>query len=277
MSSAKHLTEWLDNEDKHSSWRNSIKIITLNVNGIRAANRKGLFDWLNDQDADIVCLQEVRAQLEDIQGDEYWPKKYHCYHNQAVKKGYSGVAIFTKEEPVILIDSLGSEEFDQEGRYIECSYKDFKIASAYFPSGSSGDARQQAKYRFLDFFENKLAECNDSKSAFMFCGDINIVHKEIDIKNWKSNQKNSGCLPEERAWLDKIFEEYSCTDAFREINKNSEEYTWWSNRGNAYNNNVGWRIDYQIYNNYFSKAPIRASIYKKERFSDHAPLIIEYE
>jgi len=236
-----------------------------------------LFGWLNDQDADIVCLQEVRAQVDDIQGDEYWPENYHCFHTQAVKKGYSGVAIFTKKEPESLSHKLGIEEFDQEGRYIECGYKDFNIASAYFPSGSSGDVRQEAKYRFLDFFEKKLLECNQNEMPFLFCGDINIVHKEIDIKNWKSNQKNSGCLPEERAWLDKIFEELGCTDAFRSINKDSEEYTWWSNRGNAYNNNVGWRIDYQIYNKFFSKTPIRTSVYKEERFSDHAPLIVEYE
>ena len=254
-----------------------IKIITLNVNGIRAANKKGLFNWLSEENADIVCLQEVRAQLDDIQGDEYWPNGYHCFHNQAVKKGYSGVAIFTKEKPESLIDTMESEEFDQEGRYIECSLKEFKIASVYFPSGSSGDIRQEAKYRFLDFFEKKIARYNQSKTAFIFCGDINIVHKEIDIKNWKSNQKNSGCLPEERAWLDKIIDEHGCTDAFRSINTKPEEYTWWSNRGNAYNNNVGWRIDYQFYNKFFPKAPLRSSIYKKERFSDHAPLIIDYE
>ncbi|HJL80350.1 MAG TPA: exodeoxyribonuclease III [Gammaproteobacteria bacterium] len=254
-----------------------IKIISLNVNGIRAANKKGVFSWLNDQDADIVCLQEVRAQVEDIPGEEYWPENYHCFHKQAVKKGYSGVAIFTKKEPETVSDSLGAEEFDQEGRYIECTYQDLIIASAYFPSGSSGDARQEAKYRFLDFFEKKLVEYNKKKTAFVFCGDINIVHKEIDIKNWKSNQKNSGCLPEERAWLDKIFEEHGCTDAFRSINKDADEYTWWSNRGNAYNNNVGWRIDYQIYNKFFTKTPLRASVYKVERFSDHAPLIVEYE
>lgn len=172
---------------------------------------------------------------------------------------------------------MGIEEFDKEGRYIECEFKDFNIASAYFPSGSSGDVRQEAKYRFLDSFEKKLLECNQNETPFLFCGDVNIVHKEIDIKNWKSNQKNSGCLPEERAWLDKIFEELGCTDAFRLINKDAEEYTWWSNRGNAYNNNVGWRIDYHIFNKFFSRTPIRTSVYKEERFSDHAPLIVEYE
>ena len=172
---------------------------------------------------------------------------------------------------------MGSKEFDQEGRYIECTYQNFKIASAYFPSGSSGDIRQEAKYRFLEFFEKKITEYNKSKTAFIFCGDINIVHKEIDIKNWKSNQKNSGCLPEERAWLDKIINEYAFTDAFRSIDTEPEQYTWWSNRGNAYHNNVGWRIDYQFYNNFFPKVPFKASIYKKERFSDHAPLIIDYE
>ena len=172
---------------------------------------------------------------------------------------------------------MGIEEFDKEGRYIECEFKDFNIASAYFPSGSSGDVRQEAKYRFLDSFEKKLLECNQNETPFLFCGDINIVHKEIDIKNWKSNQKNSGCLPEERAWLDKIFEELGCTDAFRLINKDAEEYTWWSNRGRAWDNNVGWRIDYQMLSSTKNIKILGGDIYKKERFSDHSPLIIDYD
>ncbi len=236
-----------------------------------------MFEWLQDQNADIICLQEVRAQIDDISDPVYWPDGYHCYHSQAQKKGYSGVAIFTKRKPTNFCPQIGVKEFDDEGRYIECVYEDFTIASAYFPSGSSHDHRQEAKYRFLKIFEKKIIKLKKAKTPFIFCGDVNIVHKEIDIKNWKANQKNSGCLPEERAWLDKIFDKHGCTDAFRSVNSDAEEYTWWSNRGKAYANNVGWRIDYQIYNNYFSNKPIDVLVYRDQRFSDHAPLIVRYE
>ena len=209
--------------------------------------------------------------------DTFWPEGYFCHHEVAEKKGYSGTALFSKLEPTEIIHGLGSDEFDIEGRYIECHFNDFVIASTYFPSGSSGDARQEAKYRFLDIFRKKLESMNNKKISYLFCGDVNIVHKEIDITNWKANQKNSGCLPEERAWLDEIFNRLKCIDGFRAINDESEQYTWWSNRGNAWANNVGWRIDYQIFNNHFAYKVRSASIYKDERFSDHAPLIIEYE
>jgi len=236
-----------------------------------------LFKWLEKENPDFICLQEVRAQIEDMKLDDFWPDDYHCYHHVAQKKGYSGVALFSKRKPSKITQGLGSAEFDAEGRYIECDFKDFVLASVYFPSGSSGDPRQKVKYRFLDIFKTKIDAMKKKKTGYLFCGDINIVHKERDITNWKANQKNSGCLPEERAWLDLIFDELNCTDSFREINSNAEQYTWWSNRGNAWANNVGWRIDYQIYNDYFQYKVRSASIYKEERFSDHAPLIIEYE
>ena len=195
----------------------------------------------------------------------------------AIKKGYSGVAIFTKLKPNNVIEGLGYEEFDAEGRYIECEFDDFSLASVYFPSGSSGDQRQELKYRFLDSFKNKIKEQNLNNKGYLFCGDVNIVHQEIDITNWKANQKNSGCLPQERAWLDMVFNELNCVDVFRQINQEKQQYTWWSNRGNAWANNVGWRIDYQISNSNFKRQALKTSIYKHERFSDHAPLIMTYD
>tara|TARA_B100000959_G_scaffold285273_1_gene359503 strand:+ start:5289 stop:5999 length:711 start_codon:yes stop_codon:yes gene_type:complete len=236
-----------------------------------------LFEWLKKENADFVCLQEVRAQLDDIKSEVFWPDNYYCYHYVAIKKGYSGVAIFTKSKPNNIIEGLGCKEFDDEGRYIECEFDDFSLASVYFPSGSSGDQRQEVKYRFLDSFKNKLKAHNFKNKGYLFCGDINIVHKEIDIANWRANQKNSGCLPKERAWLDMVFNELNCVDVFRKINQEKQQYTWWSNRGNAWANNVGWRIDYQICNNSFKKQALKASIYKDERFSDHAPLIMTYD
>ena len=236
-----------------------------------------MFEWLKKENADFVCLQEVRAQLDDIKSEIFWPNNYHCYHHVAIKKGYSGVAIFTKLKPNNVIEGLGQEEFDAEGRYIECEFDDFSLASAYFPSGSSGDQRQELKYRFLDTFEDKIKAQNLNNKEYLFCGDINIVHQEIDITNWKANQKNSGCLPQERAWLDMIFNELKCVDVFRQINQERQQYTWWSNRGKAWANNVGWRIDYQICNSNFKRQALQVSIYKDERFSDHAPLIMTYD
>jgi len=187
------------------------------------------------------------------------------------------VAIFTKLKPNNVIEGLGCKEFDAEGRYIECVFENFNIASIYFPSGTTGTIRQDLKYRFLDQFSNLLKERIKNKKPYIFCGDVNIVHKEIDIKNWKANQKNSGCLPEERAWLNFIFNDLSCTDTFREVNQNDSEYTWWSNRGNAYQNNVGWRIDYQILTSDFKEKVMDSYIYKEQKFSDHAPLVNQYD
>jgi len=232
---------------------------------------------LKKEDADLVCLQEIRAQVQDIESQKFWPKPYFHFYFPAQKKGYSGVCIFSKSKPERVIKGLKSEEFDHEGRYLELVFKDFSIASVYFPSGSSGTVRQDAKYRFLEEFEIKLRKILKSQKPFIFCGDVNIVHKEIDIKNWKANQKNSGCLPEERAWLDKIFNQLGYVDGFRVNNQNSHEYTWWSNRGKAWENNVGWRIDYQITTPDFKDLILCSSIYKDQRFSDHAPLVMDYD
>jgi exodeoxyribonuclease-3 len=254
-----------------------MRIVSINVNGIRAAARKGLFDWIPRQSADVFCLQEVRAQPEQIADSIYSPGKYHVFHEPAQRKGYSGVSILTREEPDDLIRGFGSSEFDPEGRYLEARLGNLSIVSVYLPSGSSKPERQEAKFRFMDEFTHHLTELRQSGRDVVICGDWNIVHKEIDIRNWKANQKNSGCLPEERAWLDKVFGEYGYHDAFRIINQQADQYTWWSNRGRAWDNNVGWRIDYQVVTPRLAEAVSKASIYKKKRFSDHAPLVIDYD
>jgi exodeoxyribonuclease-3 len=254
-----------------------MRIVSLNVNGIRAAARKGMFDWLPRQSADIFCLQEVRAQLDQISDPIYSPRRYHVYHEVAEKKGYSGVALLSREEPDEVIHGFGSAEFDPEGRYIEARFGNLSVVSVYMPSGSSSEERQAAKFRFMQEFEDHLAAMNAAGRDFVICGDWNIAHKEIDLRNWKPNQKNSGFLPEERAWLDTVFDKHACVDAFRVVNEKPDEYTWWSNRGRAWDNNVGWRIDYQVVNENLRPAIRKASIYKRKRFSDHSPLIMDYD
>jgi len=254
------------------------KIISLNANGIRAAARKGFFDWLPQQNADVVCIQETKAQIDQLEGDPlYFPDDYHHYYVDAQKKGYSGVAIYSRYKPNKVITQLGVEEFDNEGRYLELQFNDLAIVSLYAPSGSSSDERQQAKFRFMEVFMNHLKSLKRRKREYIICGDWNIAHKEIDLKNWKGNKKNSGFLPEERAWLDDLFYKENYIDVFRELNQQEDQYTWWSNRGQAWAKNVGWRIDYQIATPGLANHAISESIYKDERFSDHAPLTIEYK
>lgn len=254
-----------------------MRVISINANGIRAAARKGMFEWLLMQDADVVCLQETKAQEHQLDDDAYKLPGYYRYFHDAQKRGYSGVAVYTKHKPKKITVGLGWHEADSEGRYIQVDFQNISIASIYLPSGSSGDARQEVKYQFLDQFSEFLKKIKRKKTEFIFCGDFNIVHKEIDIKNWKANQNNSGCLPEERAWMDWLIEEQDFVDAFREINKESEQYTWWSNRGQAWAKNVGWRLDYQITTPGLRKTIVNTSIYKQERFSDHAPLTVDYD
>jgi len=256
-----------------------MKIISANVNGIRSAENKGFFKWLEKQNADVVCLQEIKAQNHQLENEVFYPKNYHCYYEEAEKKGYSGVAIYSKSKPNKIVRGLGEgwEDMDSEGRYIQADFNGISVASIYIPSGSSGDERQQIKFSFMDRFTDTLKSMRRKRNEFVICGDWNIVHKEIDIKNWKSNQKNSGCLPEERAWLDKVFGPLGFIDAFREVNHLSEQYTWWSNRGQARAKNVGWRIDYQVITPGLKDKVQSAAIYKEEWFSDHAPLTIVYD
>ena len=254
-----------------------MRIISLNANGIRAARRKGLFEWLESQNADIVCLQETRAQVDQLADEAYHPHGYHVHYRDAEKKGYSGVAIYSRHRPRRVITELGMPEFDAEGRYIEMQFDRLAVVSVYLPSGTSGDARQAAKYRFLDHFHDHLRRLRRRRREYVLCGDWNIAHKPIDLKNWKSNQKNSGFLPEERAWLDRVFDRTGYVDAFRALRPEPELYTWWSNRGRAWDKNVGWRIDYQVVTPGLAPHLRAASIYTDQRFSDHAPLIIDYD
>ncbi len=254
-----------------------MRIITINTNGIRAAERKGFFPWLQKQNADIVCIQETKAQTEQLQASEFWPEGYHCFYHDAEKKGYSGVALYCRQKPDNIITGMGDDEFDSEGRYIEAKFADLSVISLYMPSGSAKEERQQVKYRCMDHMMEKLLEMKASGRNYIICGDWNIAHKNEDIRNWKGNQKNSGFLPEERAWLDTLFDEVSFVDAFRELKQQEHQYTWWSNRGQAWTNNVGWRIDYQVLSPNLKDKVRSTEIYKDERFSDHAPLIIDYD
>lgn len=254
-----------------------MRIISLNANGIRSAARKGFFEWMQKQNADVVCIQETKAQREQLEDAVFCPQGYHCYYHDAVKKGYSGVALYSRRKPDGIIAGLDSPEFDAEGRYLEAQFKDLSVVSVYLPSGSSSDERQQAKFRFLDLFMPHLQNLRRKQREYILCGDWNIAHKQIDLKNWRGNLKNSGFLPEERAWLDELFGARDYVDAFRVVNQEADQYTWWSNRGQAWAKNVGWRIDYQVVTPGLRDKILGASIYKDERFSDHAPLILDYD
>ena len=254
-----------------------MRVITLNVNGIRSAERKGFFTWMQQQHADIICLQEIKAQLHQLDNALFCPDGYHCFYHDAEKKGYSGVAIYSKQRPDTIINGIGWTDVDAEGRFIEARFGNLSVISLYLPSGSSGEERQAFKFSFINRFMPYLQDCLLSGRDYIICGDWNIAHKAIDLKNWRGNQKNSGFLPEERAWLDQLLGTEQWLDAFRLINQEAEHYTWWSNRGQAWVKNVGWRIDYQIISAGLKNAVQATSIYKEQRFSDHAPLIIDYD
>lgn len=255
-----------------------MRVISFNANGIRAAARKGFYDWLPQQEADVVCVQETKAQVDQLGDPVFHPDGYHCYYCDAEKKGYAGTALYVRREPDEITKELGFDEFDREGRWCEARFGDLVIASLYLPSGSSSEERLAAKMRFHELFLPHLRELKDSGRRVIVCGDWNTAHKEIDLRNWRSNQKNSGFLPEERAWLDKVFDEVGMVDAFRVVHPDTPDlYTWWSNRGRAWEKNVGWRIDYQIVTPDLRDRIRDAWIYTDERFSDHAPLVMDYD
>jgi exodeoxyribonuclease-3 len=254
-----------------------LRIITINVNGIRAAARKGMFRWLSRQRADVVCLQEIRAQESQLDEGIYRPNIFHCHYAYAERKGYSGVAILSRRRPDRVVEGLGWPRFDAEARYVEAQYPGLSVVSLYVPSGSSGDERQAVKMRFLAAFQDRLRALRNKRREYLICGDFNIAHQAIALKNWRSNQKNSGFLPDERAWMDGLFGPLGFVDAFRRVNSEAEQYTWWSNRGQAWTKNVGWRIDYQVATPGLGSTARAARIYKRQRFSDHAPLIMDYE
>jgi exodeoxyribonuclease-3 len=254
-----------------------MRIITVNVNGIRAAASKGFFDWMKRQRADVICLQEIKAQNHQIEAGIFNPRNYHAYFFPAQKKGYSGTAVYTRHEPDDVHFGLGWQDMDAEGRFLQVDFGKLSIASLYVPSGSSSEERQQIKFGFMDRFLPYLKKLRRRRREYILCGDWNIAHKKIDLKNWRGNQKNSGFLPEERAWMDAVFDNAGYVDVFRQLNQKEEQYTWWSNRGQAWAKNVGWRIDYQIATPGIAKTALSESIYKRKRFSDHAPLIIDYD
>jgi exodeoxyribonuclease-3 len=259
-----------------SVWHPMVRIVTLNVNGLRSAGSKGLFRWLKRVEPDVVCLQEVKAHETDIPDALRATGQFHAHFHCAAKKGYSGTALYATKKPLAVRCGFGSAEFDHEGRYVEAEFRHATVISAYFPSGTSGPQRQAAKYRFLDDFYRHLGRLAASGRDVVLCGDVNIAHREIDLRNWRSNRKNSGFLPEERAWLSRLFDEQGWIDVFRRLDPRPEQYTWWSSRGQAWAKNVGWRIDYQIATPGIAGRARRAEIYKLRRFSDHAPLTIDY-
>ena len=257
-----------------------MRIITLNTNGIRSAARKGLFEWLPKQKADVVCIQETKAQFADLENDPvYFPAGWTVEFSSALKKGYAGVAIYSRQAPDKVIRQIGAEEFDNEGRYLEFRFGKLSVVSLYLPSGSSGPERQASKDRFLEFFGPVMQKWRRSRRDFVVCADWNIAHTEKDLRNWKSNQKNSGFLPHEREWMSMLLTQQGWTDAHRKLEPEAEGelYTWWSNRGNAWANNVGWRLDYQLLTPGMAARLRRAEVYKAQRFSDHAPLIVDYD
>jgi len=251
-------------------------IVSFNANGIRSAQRKGFFDWLARTQPDIVCIQETRAQTAQLSDPVFWPEPYHCYYNEAQRKGYAGTAVYSRVEPRAVVDRLGWEPADSEGRYLQCDYGNVSVVSLYMPSGSSNEQALARKFVFMEHFFEHLAALRRREQAVIICADWNTCHKEIDLKNWRGNRKNSGFLPEERAWLDRVYDELGYRDAFRLVEAGGDQYTWWSNRGQARAKNVGWRIDYQVISPCLIERVRAASIYREENFSDHAPQVMEY-
>ncbi len=256
------------------------RLISLNLNGIRSAANKGFLQWAESAGADCMGVQEVKAQADDVAGrfDSVAGMPGHFHFAQ--KKGYSGVGLYTRKAPTAVIQGFDAEEFDAEGRWVETRFDTAKrklsLISCYFPSGSSSEERQQAKFRFLAKMLPHLMRLKQERE-FILVGDINIAHQAIDLKNWRSNQKNSGFTPEERAWMTQLLTEGGLVDVFRTLNPNPDQYTWWSNRGQARAKNVGWRIDYHLATPGIAATAKREQIYLDQRFSDHAPLVIDYD
>jgi len=253
-----------------------MRIITLNCNGIRAAARKGFFNWLATVDADIVCLQETKAQIDQLTDPIFHPDNFHSYYFDADKKGYAGTALYCRAKPLKITKGLGFEIADSEGRYLQADFNGLSVASLYLPSGSAGEERQARKLAFMGQYMQHMEMLRKDDREYIICGDWNICHKEIDLKNWKANKKNSGFLPEERQWLDELYYELGFIDAFRMVNQDADQYSWWSNRGQARAKNVGWRLDYHVISPGLQDKVISAEIYTAQNFSDHAPVILDY-
>ena len=263
----------------HAVPKPMLTITTANLNGIRSATTKGFIDWLEAGKADVVCVQELKAQTGDLTERMRAPKGFYGHFHYAEKKGYSGVGIYCRRKPDRIVEGIGHAGFDAEGRYIRADFGGLSVISVYVPSGSSSPERQEAKFEFMVEFYPVLAALHAEGREVVLCGDWNIAHQAIDLKNWKSNQKNSGFLPEERTWLSRLLDEQGWVDVYRRLypNATGEAYTWWSNRGQAWAKNVGWRIDYQLATSGIASTAAAASVYKDQRFSDHAPLVIDYD
>jgi exodeoxyribonuclease III len=255
-----------------------MRVITVNVCGIRSAAEKGLFRWLRRQRADFICLQETKAHEDQLDGHDVELTGFHRFFCDAERKGYAGVALYSRHKPDRVLHGFGVDEFDREGRYLEARVGALSVVSLYLPSGSAGPERQASKFRFLEAFAPHLAALRRRRRRhYILGGDWNIAHRAIDLKNWRANQKNSGFLPEERAWMDNLFGQAGYVDAFRELRPGPDLYTWWSNRGQARANNVGWRIDYQVVSGSLAGRARAAAIFTAKRFSDHAPLVMDYD
>jgi len=254
-----------------------VRIVTLNLNGIRSAVNKGFLEWMSAQDADAICVQEIKAQERDLSDAIRNPAGYRgCFHF-ADRPGYSGVGIYCRRNPDRVIEGLGIPDIDAEGRYLEARFGNLSIVSVYVPSGSSSAERLAIKFSFMERFIAQLHRLAQSGRDVILCGDWNVAHKQIDLRNWRANQKNSGFLPEEREWFSGVLDKLGYVDVFRRINQEPEQYTWWSNRGRAWAKNVGWRIDYQLATPGIAAKARSVAIYKAQRFSDHAPLTIDYD
>ena len=253
-----------------------MRIITFNCNGIRAAARKGFFNWLATVDVDIVCLQETKAQVDQLTDPIFHPENFHSYYFDAERKGYSGTALYCRAKPLKITKGLGFEIADSEGRYLQVDFNGLSVASLYLPSGSAGEERQARKFAFMSQYMQHMEMLRKDDREYIICGDWNICHKEIDLKNWKANKKNSGFLPEERQWLDELYYELGFIDAFRMVNQEADQYSWWSNRGQARAKNVGWRLDYHVISSGLRNKVMSAEIYTDQNFSDHAPVILDY-
>lgn len=252
-----------------------MRIVSANLNGVRSAANKGFFDWLQSSGADVVCVQELKAQLPDMSAAMLAPAGYHGFFHPAEKKGYSGVGIYCRRAPDRVVEGLGIADIDAEGRYLRADFGQLSVISLYLPSGSSSEERQQVKFSFLERFMPHMRALIAEGREVIVCGDWNIAHQPIDLKNWKGNLKNSGFLPEERAWLSELFG-HGWVDVWRTLYPEAPGYTWWSNRGQAYAQDVGWRIDYHICTPGIAAQAQAGSIYKDIKFSDHAPLTIDY-
>jgi exodeoxyribonuclease-3 len=254
-----------------------MRIITFNANGIRSAADKGFFRWLAGQDADVVCVQETRARIDQLNDGHFRPEGYQCFYFDAQRPGYAGTALFARRAPGNVVQGLGWEPVDSEARWLQADFSGVSVVSLYMPSGSSGPERQARKFEMMDRLMPHLKALRNSGREWVICADWNICHKEIDLRNWRGNRKNSGFLPEERAWLDELLGPAGFVDAFRLVNPHPDQYTWWSNRGRARENNVGWRLDYMVTTPGIAAHVKSESVYREERFSDHAPLTMDFD